>query len=542
MLAEIRIKDLALIDEMTLTFSDGLNAITGETGTGKSMVVESIFLLLGAKADVSRVRRGRDAAEVEGLFLDGDEETVLRRRVGKDGRSRAYIDGRLVTLKELSEIGRTLIETCGQGGHQALGSPAVRLSLIDRFGAGPVAAALSEYRGFREEWTTATTVLKALEAAAGESGERRHFLEWRIEELERTELQPGEELELEERIARLANLAELREAAGEALRHLDDRAIDGTHDAIGRLERAAAKDEGVEAALGYVRSAAAELDEAVFAVRRYIEGLADDSDSLAALQERLFLIKDLARKYELSSDELIGRLDTDRRELAALYDNGERLEEARRAAGIAEERLAEAAEILGGRRREAGDAFAQAVGGQLADLAFNQAIFSAAVTSDPEAGWNENGCNRVEFLFSANQGEEPRPLARVVSGGESSRVMLAVKSVFGQRDTVQTLLFDEIDAGVGGRTAVRVGEKLAALANSRQVLAVTHLAPVAAFADHHLAVTKSTRDGKTTICVTLVLGDDRLSELSRLGGTLDESLVSVEHAKRLVDQAEAKKQ
>ena len=541
MLAEIRIKDLVLIDEMTLTFYDGLNVITGETGTGKSMVVESILLLLGAKADASRVRRGRDTAEVEGLFLDGDEETVLCRRIRRDGRSRAYIDGRLVTQKELSEIGGALIETHGQGGRRALEAPASRLSLIDRFGGGPIAALSSEYRRLREEWRTATVVLKRLEEAASESVERRRFLEWRTEELERAELQPGEDIELEERIARLANLAELHEAAAEARRHLDERAIDGTHDAIDRLERAAAKDEGVGAALEHLGAAAAELDEAATTVRRYIEGLADDSDSLAVLQERLFLIKDLTRKYELSPEELIGRLDADRRELAALNDDGERLGEARRVAGIAGERLAEAAEILGRRRREAGDAFAQAVGGQLADLAFNEAIFTVAVTSDPEAGWSESGRDRVEFLFSANPGEGPRPLARVASGGESSRVMLAVKSVFSQRDTVQTLLFDEIDAGVGGRTAVRVGEKLAALADGRQILAVTHLASVAAFADYHLAVTKSVVDGETTISVAPVLGDDRLSELSRLGGTLHESPASVEHAKRLVDQAEAKK-
>ncbi len=541
MLAEIRITDLALIDEMTLTFTDGLNVLTGETGTGKSMVVESISLLLGAKADAARVRRGRDAAGVEGLFLNGDEETVLRRRVGSDGRSRAYIDGRLVTVKELSEIGTSLIEVCGQSGHRALEGQGARLGLIDRFGGESVEAAMSEYRLRREEWKTAIAVLDGLEAAFSERSERRRFLEWRIDELEQVELEPGEDQELEERITRLANLAELRETAAKTRAHLDERALSGTHDAIGEFERAAAKDDGTKAAMGHLRSAAAELDEAAGAIRRYIEGLSDDSGSLEALQERLFLIKDLIRKYELPIEELIGRLDADRRDIMDLNDQGEQLDEARRVAGTAEKRLAEASETLTRRRSEVGEAFAHAVSAQLADLALNQAVFLAEVAADPEPGWGKSGRDRVEFLFSANPGEEPRSLSQVASGGESSRVMLAVKSVFGERDTVPTLLFDEIDAGVSGRTAVRVGEKLASLAGDRQVLAITHLASVAAFADHHLAVTKKVVDGVTNVDVTSVIGDDRLSELSRLGGTLDESLVSVEHAQRLVDQAKAKK-
>ncbi len=541
MLAEMRIKDLALIEELTLTFKAGLNVITGETGAGKSMVVEAVSLLLGAKADATRVRRGQEAAEVEGLFVEGDSERVMRRRIGSDGRSRAYINGRLATVKELAETGRALVEAHSQGGQRMLERPAERLRLLDRFGGAQVADCLAAYRRNLGAWNECMTVLAELEKDSLDGVERRRFLEWRVDELQRAELLPDEDQALEERVTRLKNLTELREAYASARRYLDEQAIDGTQSAMAEIERAVDKDGAASEALSFLRSAAADLDEAAGAVRRYIDDLAEDSGSLESLQERLFLIRDLSKKYDLSLEGLIAQLELDQIELDTLSDGGVRLDCVRQEGAEIEIRLRESAQNLSQARSAAAGKFAEAVKAHLNDLAFTRASFSVTVKDDEAAPWTATGRDQVDFLFSANAGEPVQPLATVASGGESSRVMLAVRSVFGEQGMMGTLLFDEIDAGVGGLTGVKVGEKLAALAVDRQVLCVTHLASIAAFADHHLAIRKSVVKEETRVDIAYVSGEARLSELSRLGGTLDESEVSVEHARRLLDQAKAGK-
>lgn len=542
MLSEIRIVDLALIDELSLSFVPGLNIITGETGAGKSMVVEAINLLAGGKGDASRVRRGCEATQVEGLFLlEGDRETVLRRRVGTHGRGRSYIDGRLSTLRELSTLGGRLVETHGQHGHQALLISRTQLEIIDRFGGAPVATARGEYHNLLSQRQEKAVRLAKVQGNADAMAEQRRFLEWRVEELERAGLVIGEDRELEGRIQRLRHAAELSELICAARESLDGPVIDGVQGALARLERAATKDGSASAVLAPLRSAAADLDEAASLAREYAENLSTDTDDLDELQERLFFLKDLMKKYGLPIEGLIEKAASDRDELTAITSPKQSVEELASEVDELDSRLIEAATRLSAARRSVAKVFAAAVNEQLQELGFGRASFKVDCVPVKTEAPSQEGCDRIEFVFSGNVGEPERPLASVASGGELARVMLAIRSVFGHADSTPTLLFDEIDAGIGGKTAVKVGERLAWLAKSRQVICVTHLAQVAAFADHHIAIKKSETGERARIGAEPVSGDERLLELARLGGSVDESVISVEHARQLRDRAEAQK-
>lgn len=542
MLSEIRIRNLALIDDLSLTLRSGLNVLTGETGAGKSMIVESLNLLVGGKADGSRVRGGCEAAEIEGLFTvnDGDE-IVLRRVVGADGRSRSYINGRLATLRELAEEGTGRLELHSQNGHQALVRSGAQLEIIDRFGAPETLLSRAGYRELARERVRLASELEGLRKNAGQAAERSRYLEWRVAELERAALVPDEEPELEAQIARHKHAVSLHELVGGARDSLDGTALDALGAAIAGIERAIEKDGTLEPLLDRMRSAAADLEEASGLARDYLENLSYDERELDRLQERLYFLKDLSKKFGSTLDELIVGLEKDRMELDKSTDSQQLEEQLNGDIEDLEKRLMAAAEKLSVGRRVAAGRFSDLVGERLADLAFTKACFEVDLSADDGGAFPADGRDRVEFRFSANAGEPLGPLGRVASGGELSRVMLAIRSVFGELDSTPTLVFDEIDAGIGGAAAVKVGDALSGLARDRQVICVTHLASIAAFADHHLAVIKSDAAGRAMIEVRPVTGEERLLELSRLGGTIDRSVASIDYARSLVDQAEANK-
>lgn len=543
-LAELTIKDFALIDELALSFEPGLNIITGETGAGKSIIIESINLLVGGRADISRVKHGADMANIGGLFVLHDgEEFALKRVVGGDGRNRAFINGEPATAGQLSELGDKLLDIHGQHEHQALLKPQSHLALIDRFGAADISAAKDVYQRVLADYRAKKRALAELSASDAERRQRHELLAWHVKELGAAELKVGEDEELQTKITRLKSGAKFAEAVNRARAALGAGGLDNVYQACQEVTRIADIDSSLNGAVELLKSAAADLDEADRLLSAYGEGLEFDERLLDAYQDRLFFLADLKKKYGLSLDGLIDYLERALTDIQEMDNPGNRPTRLSEEVDLALAGLKEAAANLSILRAAAAGDFARSVREQLLELAMGAAEFSSPLITKVSSAddYGDNGFEEAEFFFSANAGEPPRPLARIASGGELSRVMLAVRSVFGRADSTPTLVFDEIDAGIGGKTAVRVGERLAELSRSHQVICVTHLAQIAAFADRHLAVTKSAKDGGTFLDVRPVDGADRLAELSRLGGSLNESRVSVEHARQLLDQAREKK-
>jgi DNA repair protein RecN (Recombination protein N) len=522
MLVELRIAGLGVIDEVEVVFGDGLTAVTGETGAGKTMVMGAVELLLGGRADPSIVRPGADEAIVEGRFVVGDDEHVLRRVVPADGRSRAYVDGRLETAAGLAEVAAGLVDLHGQHAHQRLLSAAAQREALDRFGA----VDLEPLRSAEAELATVDGELAALGGDERARVREIDLLRFQVAELEAAGLTDADEddrLAAEEGL--LGDAVAHREAAATALSLLDG---DGpASDAVGRGFAALEGRVPFNDLTDRLAGLAAELDDVAAELRRVAEGVDEDPARLAAIGERRRVLADLRRKY---GDELSSVLDyhaeaADR--LAALEDHEAMAAglDARRVA-VEAARAVAAATVLAARRRAA-PGLADRIGEHLRTLGMPTAAVEVAVSG--EAG------EVVELRLAANSGTPALPLSKVASGGELSRTMLAVGLVLTSSPPVQ--LFDEVDAGVGGEAAHRIGEALAAMAGDRQVLVVTHLAQVAAYADRQLVVVKEDDGRHATATVRPVDGDDRIVELSRMLSGSPESTTARGHAQELLRAA-----
>jgi len=523
MLTELHVSDLGVIDELTLLLGDGMTALTGETGAGKTLLVEAIELLVGGRADPVLVRPGAQEARVEGRFSTADGEMVLARAVPRDGRSRAYVDGRLATATELADLGRSLVDLHGQHAHQSLLATRAQRVALDHFGAVDLGL-------LDEAKARVAAVDRALGALGGDGRSRAReidLLRFQVAELAAAGLDDPEEdarLEAEEDV--LADVAAHRQGGLDAHQALSGEG--GAGEGVGRALGALAGRRpfaGIEARL---RAAAAEIDEAATDLRLQAEAMLEEPERVEELRSRRRLLRELRRKYgEQLSDVIAYEVET-RARLTELESHDQRvqvLEEERTQAMAA---VSEAAGGVGRARRRAAPLLAQAVEGHLRQLAMSRACFGVSVEG-PDPG------DSVQFLLSANAGEPPLPLAKVASGGELARAMLAARLVL--TDAPPTLVFDEVDAGVGGQAALAVGRALAALADGRQVLVVTHLPQVAAFADNQVAVTKEERAGRTVGAARVVTGHDRGVELSRMLSGQPASRAARGHAEELLATA-----
>ncbi|HEB13181.1 MAG TPA: DNA repair protein RecN [Actinobacteria bacterium] len=544
MLAEIRIKNFALIDDLVLSFKSGFNVITGETGSGKSIIIEAINLLVGGRADATKIKQGTQVGEIEGLFIGADErEFGLRRVLSRDGRNRAYISGRIVTTGELAELGDKLIDIHGQHEQQSLLKPKAHLDIVDRFGGSQIEEAKGAYRQTLAQYNKRARELDEAKGVEVHRTNRQDMLAWQIKELGEADLSIGEDQELQEKVQRLKSHTRLFEAVGQAIENLNGGALDSLHLCRQELKQAGEADVALVDVANSLESTCGSLEEISLYLRDYHESLAADTGKLDNYQTRLFFLEDIKKKYSLTLSGLIEHLESARAELDEVKSSSLKLERLDKEVGILFGKLKEQAAVLSAARIEASRLFARHVQAQLRELDivncdFQIQVNSRALETDKIS---VDGLEQIELLFSANAGEEARPLARIGSGGELARVMLAIRTVFGRADGTPVLIFDEIDSGISGKTAVKVGERLSGLSGSHQIISVTHLAQIAAFADHHLAIGKTETDGKTKVDVKEVGGADRLKELSRLGGILSESKVSVAHARQLLDQASAKK-
>lgn len=531
-LLELRVRDLGIIDELTVLLGPGLTAVTGETGAGKTLVLTALALIAGARADATIVRGGAAEARVEGRFVDPltGGETVLARVVPADGRSRAYIDGRLATVGELAELAGSLVDLQGQHSHRSLLEPAVQVTILDEFGGSATSEPLAAYRAARAALHEAEAVLAALGGDERARAREADVLRFQIAELAAAGIDdPDEPAALEVEEALLADA----EAHRDALRTAYDALAGAGLDSLGRAVGELAPRAPFAATSDRLRGLQAEVADAAGELRGLLESVVVDPQRLATVQQRRKLLRELGRKYGGTVPEMQAFAADAAARLAEIDEHEVRAAaaEASRSAAAGAQRAA--ADRLHDARVSAAAALAAAAGEHLARLAMPTARLEVAV--EPREA-TENGADRVSFLLAANAGEPLRPLARAASGGELSRAMLALRvaarSEAGSAAAAPVLVFDEVDAGIGGEAGIAVGRELAALARSSQVICVTHLAQVAAFADAQIVVAKRSAGGRTRAGAEPVDGEARVAELSRmLAGD-----GSSEHARRHAEE------
>ncbi|HEY8092669.1 MAG TPA: DNA repair protein RecN [Acidimicrobiales bacterium] len=524
MLLELSVRDLGVIAEARLVFGPGLTAVTGETGAGKTLLVDAIGLVVGGRADAALVRTNAAEASVEGRFVTGDDEVVLSRVVPTDGRSRAYVNGRLATAGELSELGRSLIDLHGQHAHQSLLAGATQRAALDRFGA----VDLEPLRHARDRIRGLDDALAGLGGDARARARELDLLRYQVDELMRADLtDPGEDDRLGAEEDLLAGAQAHREAGLGAVELLGE---DGARDALAAAAGLLAGRTPFDATHDRLVSLSAELDDTLAELRRQVEVLDEDPQRLEEVGARLHLLHELRRKYGATLTDVLAYRDDVVARLAEVESHDERVAELEAEMATARQAELTAAEAVGRARRAAAPELARAVQGHLTELAMPNATVEVGISDDPEG-------REVTFRLAANPGDPPQPMARVASGGELARAMLALRLVL--TEAPDTLLFDEVDAGVGGEAALAVGGALGRLGQRHQVLVVTHLAQVAAFADHQIAVDKVEEGGRALARARPVDGEDRVIELARMLSGLSESGSARRHALELLGGARA---
>lgn len=538
MLDELHVRDLALIEEVWLEFGPGMTALTGETGTGKTALLGALKLLLGERADSGSVRAGAPEALVEGRFGSAGHEVVARRRVSADGRSRCTLDGEMATVGSLAETVGPLVDLHGQHEHQALLVPASHVGYLDRWAGAAASRARESYAAVRGEYRESVTARDRLAEQLTEAARNADYLRFVADEIGTVDPKPGEDEEIEARLPALQHAERLAAAATEAVQLV--RGDGGATDRLAMAAAALAKVGGIDPTLDALSErlgeAAALADDAGAGLREYRDAVRDDPASLDALLARHAELNGLMRKYGPRLEDVIATRDKALSSLDVFSAGEEGMREAELAVTNAESVLRRAAAELVSARSGAVAGFVDALGATVSDLAMQGARFEVAFTELPFEQWTADGPHRVEFLYAPAPGQPPRPLAKIASGGEISRVMLALKGVLGEADTVETLVFDEIDAGVGGATAHAVGRRLATLAERHQVIVVTHLAQVAAYADAQLVVRKSVGTDSAATSVQLVEGESRIAEIARMLGGND-SETAIAHARELLGEA-----
>ncbi|WP_395243396.1 DNA repair protein RecN [Agromyces sp. MMS24-K17] len=562
MIEELGIRDLGVIAEASLPLGPGFTAVTGETGAGKTMVVTALGLLLGARGDAGTIRSGAKQAWVEGRWLLPDVpeavrdrveeaggeieagELLLGRSVSAEGRSRAVVGGRSAPVGVLADLGDELVVVHGQADQQRLRSTVAQRDALDRFGGGPLQAALAEYRVAFEAWRADAAELEALREAHDARLREADELRAALEEIEAADPQPGEDVELQERADRLTNLEDLRLAAAQAHELVSsEAALDDAPDAITlvesarrHVERMAPHDAALEPIAEALQNAGFLLADAAADLSGYLVGLdADGARELEVVQERRALLTGLARRIGGTLDDVLEFRRSGGLRLVELDGDDDRIAELEASVASGRAAVDELADRVTALRTDAAARLATAVTAELAALAMPDAELHVGVEPAPEP--TVHGRDHVAILLRPHPGAEPRSVSKGASGGELSRVMLAIEVVIAGADPVPTFVFDEVDAGVGGAAAIEIGRRLARLAERSQVIVVTHLAQVAAFATNHLSVVKGTDGRVTASSVRQLAGTEREAEMARLLSGLADSESGLAHARELLEIA-----
>lgn len=540
MIDEIHVENLALIREAALAPCAGLTVLTGETGTGKTALLSALKLLMGERADASQVREGTKRAIVEGRVFNGAHDLegfTVARSVGADGRSRVKIDGSIAGVRELADRMRPLIDLCGQHEHQRLLDAQSHVDMVDAWGAATITPALEAYRSALHDARAAAAELARIESAARAQGSRVEEARFVVERVGEVDPKPGELEELEESLPRAEHAESLARTANDAQEAVSGEggALDALNGAIFDLQRMGRVDPKLSEFADTLSNAAIIMEDAASDLRRYRDEVDYDPAELAQVQERFGALRGLQRSFGPTMDDVFRRRD-EATELLSLVDDGEeRVCRARAADDAAEKALATTARKLKKVRAAVAPRFCREVGKQMARLEMSRAELVWESRPLPRAQWTEQGTESSELLYRSGAGLTPRPLRKIASGGELSRVMLACKVVLGEADAVDTLVFDEVDAGVGGAVARSLAAVLADLARTHQVIVVTHLAQVAVLAETHYVVSRLDGDLPETQ-LTSVTGDQRVREVARMlsGDASEESLA---HAEQMLREA-----
>ena len=562
MIEEISIRNLGVIGEARLPLGPGFTAITGETGAGKTMVVTALGLLLGERSDAAAIRAGADSAVVEGQWLISNDgavadrvrdaggdldggELFLGRSVSQEGRSRAFVGGRAAPVSVLGEIGQQLVVVHGQSDQVRLRSATAQREALDRFAGSALQVVLGEYQDVFRRWQSNQGELDILIAERDRRAREADDLRVAMAEIEAAAPQRGEDVELNERADRLTNLEDLRLAAASAHELLSSEYSDDGVDVGSLLENARRQVErvsGHDATLAPIgeslANAAILVSEISVQLSSYLSSLdADSARELETVQDRRAELAVLMRKYGPSLDDTIDYLDTGSGRLLELDNDSDRIEALGRDVEADRDGLIALAAQLTEVRVAAATTLAERVTTELSALAMANAKLTVEVTD--RADYSLTGKDQVAILLQPHSGAEPRPLGRGASGGELSRVMLAIEVVIAGSDPVPTFIFDEVDAGVGGASAIEIGRRLAELSRTAQVIVVTHLAQVAAFATNHLRVLKDSEGAVTASSVEQLTGEQRITEMARLLSGLEESENALAHARELIETARA---
>ena len=572
MLEELRIRDLGVITDATLPLGPGLSVVTGETGAGKTMVVTAVGLLLGARSDAGAVRSGAKSATAEAVLkldaghpaiaraleagadteeVDGGAELILARRLGSDGRSRAFLGGRAAPVGVLAEIGETLVVVHGQSDQIRLKGAAAQRGALDKFAGESLAGPLAAYQELYNHWKSSQAELDGLRSAARDRLREAESLQSALAEIDEVDPQPGEDEVLKAEAVKLANVEELRIAASTAHQALIAEDFGEEGDATTLVDAAKRTLEHVaehDAELGSAASRLAEvgflLNDIATELASYQAGLdTEGPERLAEIEDRRAVLAKLVRKYAPTIDEVLVWAENARVRFDELQDDSTRIEKLDAEVVQAEADLKKQAAAISRIRAKAAKDLSARVSAELKALAMADATL--VINLEPGGQLGPHGADEISFLLQPHSGAPARPLGKGASGGELSRVMLAIEVVLAAVDPVPTFVFDEVDAGVGGRAAVEIGRRLAMLARHVQVLVVTHLPQVAAFADQHITVTKTsvrgadggTATGFTSSDVRLLDGPERVRELARMLAGQEDSESAQAHAQELLDDA-----
>lgn len=540
MIDEIRVENLALIREASLVPCSGLTVLTGETGAGKTALLSALKLLMGERADASSVREGETGLVVEGRFFKGADDPEgfgVVRSVSADGRSRVKIDGSISSVRELATRVGSMIDLCGQHEHQSLLDSANHVRMVDSWAADTIAPILDDYRAKLHVARAAAAELARVTEASRSKGALLDEARFTVERISEVDPRLGEYEELEESLPRAEHAEALASAANDAQSLLSEEnaALDSLNGAIAELQRMAGVDKKLSEFADSLAEASILIEDAAADLRRYRDSVDFDPEELARQQDRFAQLKGLLRQYGPTMDDVFARLESSKELLSLVDDAEERVKRARLELDAAESDLVRAARALMKARSVAGPRFCREVVRQMARLEMGGAEVLWDERELPRERWTDSGPSICELLYRSGSGLTPRPLKRIASGGELSRVLLAAKVVMGSADHAGTLVFDEVDAGVGGATARSLATVLADLAKTHQVIVVTHLAQVAVVADAHYVVRKAdTGSGIPETSLVPVEGDERVAEIARmLSG--DSSPESLAHARAMLE-------
>ena len=538
MISFISIKDFAIIENTEVGFNGGLNIITGETGAGKSIVIEAISLALGNRADTTYIRSGKEKAVIQLIFSLGSEEYIITREVSSAGKSLCKINGEIVPLSQLNQLCKSLADIHGQYDHQSLLDPEKHIHLLDSYNSKNISALKSEVSSLFFKYTDTKNQLSSIITSYEETLRKRGFMLYELDEISKAKLIPSEDAELVSEIKMLGNSEKIYQnlSGAYSLSYEESpSALDGLKKSLGLLQEISEYSENISSVAGDFSDAYYKISDLCREIRSIRDKISFSREELDNAISRLELIESLKKKYGGSIEKVLNYAESLETQLSYIENIDESKAALTSQLAAVEEELRLSSEKLSGLRKESAKELEQKIMSELRELNFNDAVLSIDFSS--AGSYTADGTDKVEFLISANKGEPVKPLAKIASGGEMSRIMLAFKRVIADYDEIRTLIFDEIDSGVSGATASIVGKKLRQIAENHQVLCITHLPQIAAFGVHNYKIQKDSDDSMTYTTIIKLDEDEKVSEIARLIGGVAVTEKAIESARELIDQS-----